>query len=112
MVVVMEVVDGGTVVVLLSVSQGLLGSWREVRHVALRVVMIVVLVLVERWVVELSMKTAMVVWAIIEVLTVIGRQIVVSVLNIVMVVTVLELVMLLIIVVLVLSVVLWLVVVG
>ena len=66
-VVVMVVVDGCTVVVLLGVSERLLGLVGEVRHVLLILVVRVVALMSER-VVVVTVETAVVVGAIIEVL--------------------------------------------
>lgn len=63
----MVVVDGCTVVVLLGVSERLLGLVGEVRHVLLILVVRVVALMSER-VVVVTMETAVVVGAIIEVL--------------------------------------------
>ena len=63
----MVVVDGCTVVVLLGVSEGLLGLVGKVRHVLLIFVVRVVALMSER-VVVVTVETAVVVGAIIEVL--------------------------------------------
>lgn len=63
----MVVVDGCTVVVLLGVSERLLGLVGEVRHVLLILVVRVVALMSER-VVVVTVETAVVVGAIIEVL--------------------------------------------
>lgn len=67
MVIVMVVVDGCTVVVLLGVSERLLGLVGEVRHVLLILVVRVVALVSER-IVVMTMETAVVVGAVIEVL--------------------------------------------
>ena len=63
----MVVVDGCTVVVLLGVSERLLGLVGEVRHVLLILVVRVVALVSER-IVVMTMETAVVVGAVIEVL--------------------------------------------
>ena len=63
----MVVVDGCTVVVLLGVSEGLLGLVGEVRHVLL-ILVVRVVALVSQRVVVVTVETAVVVGAIIEVL--------------------------------------------
>lgn len=82
MVVVMIVVDWGAVVVLLSVSQGLLRVVSEVRHVLL-VLVVGVVALVSHWIIVVAVETAVMHWAVIEVLTVVVG-VVVAVLHLVM----------------------------
>ena len=67
MVIVMVVVDGCTVVVLLGVSERLLGLVGEVRHVLL-ILVVRVVALVSKRIVVMTMETAVVVGAVIEVL--------------------------------------------
>ena len=90
-VVMMEVVDGSTVVVLLSVSQGLLGMVGEVRHVLLILVVRVVAFL-GHGIVVLAVEAAVVVRAIVEVLGVVVG-VVVTVLHLVVSVVVVGVVM-------------------
>ena len=70
MVIVMVVMDRGTVVVLLCVSQWLLRVVSEVRHVLL-VLIVRMVAFVSHRVIVVAVETAMVDWAIIEVLTVV-----------------------------------------
>lgn len=63
----MVVVDGCTVVVLLGVSERLLGLVGEVRHVLL-ILVVRVVALVSKRIVVMTMETAVVVGAVIEVL--------------------------------------------
>jgi hypothetical protein len=81
-VVVMEVVNGGAIVVLLGVSERLLGVVGEVRHVLLILVVRVVSLVSERIVVH-SMETTVMVGAVIEVFGVVVG-VVMSVLHLVM----------------------------
>lgn len=80
-VVVMEVVNGGTVVIFFSVSKGLLGFVGEVRNVVL-ILVFGVASFMSHWVLVLSVETAVVEGLVVEVLGVVV-SIVVSVLNLV-----------------------------
>jgi len=80
MVVVVVVVDGCTVVILLGVSQGLLGSMGVVRHV-LFILIVAVVALVSHWVVVLTVETSVVVGAIIEVTSIVVLVVVMTVLG-------------------------------
>jgi hypothetical protein len=70
MVVVMEVMDRGAIVVLLCVSEGLLGVMGEVRHVLL-IFIVRVVTSMAQWIVILSMDASVVVRAVVEVLRIV-----------------------------------------
>lgn len=91
MVVVMEVVEGGTVVVLLSVGEGLLGMVGEVRHVLL-ILVVRVVTFFGHGIVVLAVEAAVVEGAVVEMLGVVVG-VVVTVLHLVVSIVVVGVVM-------------------